>query len=387
MDARPASPWRSVWLKPGPAIQHIVAANPRRHLWLLGSLSGICSLVVQLAFSEWRTMLLDWRWLAGILPGGAILGIVGIYLLGLFFRWSGKLLGGQAPSTDVRAAVAWSSLPIVLGAAICLTIFVALKLSGGTGSGWAAVTTLALISAAAGLWSWILLACMLARIQSFGFWRATGNFLLGQLAAWLFIGVLLVVPFRSFAFQPFSTPSGSMKPTLLIGDIMVVSKYSYGYTHYSLPFSPPLFSGRIFAAEPQRGDLVVFRLPKDDSTDYIKRVIGLPGDSIQIVDGVVNINGKPVPRERIDDFIDEEQGGRSTRVRRWKETLPNGVSYATLDLPYNLRADNTVVYQVPAGHYFMIGDNRHNSTDSRHPQMGTVPFENLIGRVAYIHHR
>jgi len=153
-----------------------------------------------------------------------------------------------------------------------------------------------------------------------------------------------------------------------------------------LPFSPRLFSGRIFATEPERGDLVVFRLPKNDRTDYIKRIIGLPGDTIQVVDGVVQINGKPVLRERIEDFIDED-GGRSTRVRRWKETLPNGVSYSTLDLPYNLQADNTVVYQVPAGHYFMIGDNRHNSTDSRHPQMGTVPFENLIGRVAYTHHR
>src|SRR5258708_28303451 len=167
--------------------------------------------------------------------------------------------------------------------------------------------------------------------------------------------VVIALAFRILLFQAFSIPSGSMKPTLLIGDYLFVSQYSYGYTHYSLPFSPPLFSGRIFAAEPQRGDVVVFRLPKDDSTDYVKRVIGLPGDSIQIVDGVVTINGKPVPRERIEDFIDQEQGGRSTRVRRWKETLPNGASYATLDLPYNLQADNTMVYQVPAGHYFMLG--------------------------------
>jgi signal peptidase I len=242
------------------------------------------------------------------------------------------------------------------------------------------------ISAALGLWSWILLGGMLARLQNFGFWRATGNLLLGQLAALLTIGLLIAVPIRTLAFQPFSMPAGSMKPALLIGDIMFVSKYPYGYTHYSLPFSPRLFSGRIFAAEPQRGDLLVFRLPKDDSTDYVKRVIGLPGDSIQIVEGVVQINGKPVPRERMEDFADEEDG-RTARVKRWKETLPNGVSYATLDLPYNLQSNNTGVYQVPAGHYFMMGDNRRNSTDSRHPQMGTVPFENLIGRVAYIHHR
>jgi signal peptidase I len=176
-----------------------------------------------------------------------------------------------------------------------------------------------------------------------------------------------------------------MKATLLVGDYLFVSKYTYGYSHYSLPLSPNLFSGRIGDfAKPDRGDIVVFRLPKEDSTDYIKRVIGLPGDSIQMIDGILNINGKPIPRERIDDFIDEDEGGRATRVRRWKETLPNGVSYTTLDLPYNLQADNTEVYNVPPNNYFMMGDNRHNSTDSRFPQVGYVPFENIVGRAQLI---
>ncbi len=197
-------------------------------------------------------------------------------------------------------------------------------------------------------------------------------------------GIIALV-IRTLLFQPFNIPSGSMKATLLVGDYLFVSKYSYGYSHYSLPLSPNIFSGRIGAfSKPERGDVVVFRLPKDDSTDYIKRVIGLPGDAIQMIDGILNINGKPVPRERIEDFIDEDEGGRSTRVRRWKETLPNGVSYTTLDLPYNLQADNTEVYHVPADNYFMMGDNRHNSTDSRFPQVGYVPFENLVGRAQLI---
>src|SRR6195952_5197571 len=149
--------------------------------------------------------------------------------------------------------------------------------------------------------------------------------------------LLIALVIRTFLFQPFNIPSGSMKATLLLGDFLFVTNISSGYSHYSIPLSPPLFSGRIFGSEPNRGDIVVFRLPKDDSTDYIKRVIGLPGDDIQMIDGILNINGKPVPKERIEDFIDEDESGRATKVRRWKETLPNGVSYTTLDLPYNLQ--------------------------------------------------
>jgi signal peptidase I len=200
----------------------------------------------------------------------------------------------------------------------------------------------------------------------------------------IFHALIIALVIRTFLFQPFNIPSGSMKATLLIGDYLFVSKYSYGYSHYSLPFSPPLFSGRIWGAEPNRGDIVVFRLPKDDSTDYIKRVIGLPGDQIQMIGGVLHINGQPVKRERIEDFIDDE-GGRATRVKRWRETLPNGVSYTTLDMVENGYYDNTPLYAVPRGHFFMMGDNRDNSTDSRVlSQVGFVPFENIVGRAQMI---
>jgi len=205
---------------------------------------------------------------------------------------------------------------------------------------------------------------------------------LGELGSVVFHALVIALVIQTFALKLFNIPSGSMMGTLLIGDYLFVSKYSYGYSRYSLPLSLPLFSGRIFGAEPQRGDVVVFRLPKDDTTDYIKRVIGLPGDRIQMIDGLLYINRLPVKRERVADFIDDENGGA---VRCWRETLPNGVSYEILDLQDNGFLDNTQEYLVPPGHYFMMGDNRDNSADSRvRSAVGYVPFENLVGKAQII---
>jgi signal peptidase I len=197
--------------------------------------------------------------------------------------------------------------------------------------------------------------------------------------------LLLALVVRTLLFQPFNIPSGSMMDTLLIGDYLFVSKYAYGYSRFSIPFSPPLFHGRIMGSTPQRGDIVVFKLPKDNATDYIKRVIGLPGDRIQMIDGRLQINGKAVQRDPLPDVVQKNAFGDETRITRWKETLPNGVSYETLDLDPNSFEDNTPVYEVPAGHYFMMGDNRDNSTDSRVlGAVGYVPYENLIGRAEVI---
>jgi signal peptidase I len=219
-----------------------------------------------------------------------------------------------------------------------------------------------------------------APAQKLGWGRGVANLLLGVILLLAAFGLLF--GFRAFLYQPFNIPSGAMKPTLLVGDYIVVSKYRYGYSRYSLPGSPRLFSGRIFAAQPRYGDVVVFRLPRDPSTDYVKRVVGLPGDRIQMIHGLLHINETPVKRERIEDFVEAGANAGPSRGKQWRETFPNGASYVTLDLVEEGFYDNTPIYAVPPEHYFMMGDNRDNSLDSRAlAQVGYVPFENLIGRV------
>lgn len=194
--------------------------------------------------------------------------------------------------------------------------------------------------------------------------------------------IILAIIVRIFIIQPFNIPSGSMQGNLLIGDYLFVSKYSYGYSKYT--FGTDLFGGRIFASEPERGDVVVFKLPRDDSQDYIKRVIGLPGDKIQMIGGILHINGKPIPKTPAGEFIEDVN---EAPVAQFQETLPNGVKYLSLDAnPHNGRSytDNTDVYTVPKGHYFMMGDNRDNSSDSRDPDVSFVPFENLVGKAQVI---
>ena len=212
--------------------------------------------------------------------------------------------------------------------------------------------------------------------------------------------LLIAFVVRTFFYQPFNIPSASMYPTLKIGDYLFVSKLSYGYGKYSFNFSvgalgteiihccPVDFPGRVVLPDtPKRGDVAVFKLPTNTDIDYIKRVIGLPGDHIQMQHGVLYINGTAIPKQRVEDYVDNEAGGQNggQPVAQYVETLPNGVSYHVLDAIEEGDADNTEEYVVPDDHYFMMGDNRDNSQDSRYQNVvGYVPIENYVGRADVI---
>jgi signal peptidase I len=222
--------------------------------------------------------------------------------------------------------------------------------------------------------------------------------------------LLIALALRVLLFQPFTIPSASMEPNLFEGDYIIVSKYSYGYSRYSIPFGLPLFSGRLFFHEPKRGDIIVFKLPRDNKTDYIKRLIGLPGDRIQVKQGVVYLNGKAIERTPEAPGTEDMGYGMIKPVLRYTETLPSGRKFLTNSYGPDGEADNTNVYVVPPHCYFMMGDNRDNSLDSRfdpgldptspaakacgwdsstgissgNPGVGFVPAENLEGRAQIV---
>ncbi|MGD9638468.1 MAG: signal peptidase I [Alphaproteobacteria bacterium] len=199
----------------------------------------------------------------------------------------------------------------------------------------------------------------------------------------IFYAVIVALFIRTVAFEPFNIPSGSMIPTLLVGDYLFVSKYTYGYSRHSLPYSLKLFKGRIFFSEPKRGDVVVFKLPQDNKTDYIKRVIGLPGDEIQMKNGLLYINGEEVKRTPVDEYVARDARGNAKRFSQYIETLPGGKEHKIIEIGNNEPFDNTSVFKVPDGHYFMMGDNRDNSTDSR-SLVGFVPKVNLEGKAQFL---
>lgn len=200
----------------------------------------------------------------------------------------------------------------------------------------------------------------------------------------VFWAIVIAMSIRTFLFEPYKIPSGSMYPTLQVGDFLFISKYTYGYSKHSFPFSFPNFKGRIWQDLPKRGDVVVFKYPGDNKTDYIKRIVGMPGDKIQVIDGRLHINGTPTKREKVGTYTIDEYVILPVDFTEYKETMPEGKSYNILELSDNIRlVDNTIEFEIPEGNYFMMGDNRDNSNDSR-KDVGFVPLENIEGKARFL---
>lgn len=207
---------------------------------------------------------------------------------------------------------------------------------------------------------------------------------LGEFFKTAMIAVVLAILIRTFLFEPFNIPSGSMKPTLQIGDYLFVSKPAYGYSRHSFPFGLAPIEGRIGGEEPQRGDVIVFKLPSNNRIDYIKRIVALPGETVQVRRGRLYINGEQVPREFV-RLLQDDTRGDNTRMTHYIETLPGGVLHDIFEVSDSQPLDDTKLYVVPDGHYFTMGDNRDNSQDSRVMQsVGFVPVENIVGRADFI---
>ena len=208
---------------------------------------------------------------------------------------------------------------------------------------------------------------------------------IGETLRTIIFAMIIALTIRTLAFEPFNIPSSSMVPTLLIGDFLFVSKYSYGYGGTGTFWGMAPFSGRVLGHEPQRGDVVVFKTPRDNTTDYIKRLIGLPGDTIQMRHGILHVNGVPVDRDRLEKpFDDDGQLLASLDTIDYVEHLPGGVNHIIRKQGDENSLDNTDVFTVPEHHYFFMGDNRDNSQDSRTHMVGYVPEENLVGRAEFL---
>lgn len=208
-----------------------------------------------------------------------------------------------------------------------------------------------------------------------GFWETTKT---------LFYAVLIALFVRTVFAEPFSIPSGSMIPSLLVGDYLFVSKMSYGYSRHSMPLSMPLVKGRIFYEEPKRGDVIVFKLPSDNRTDYIKRLIGMPGDKIQVKKGRLYVNGKMLERIPDGQYVMRDERGKAVRFDRYIEVLPEGFRHPIIEMSDDGPFDDTEEFTVPEDRFFMMGDNRDNSLDSRSVKVGFVPAVNLVGRAKFL---
>ena len=381
--ARRTPPLLSVWFTPRQTIERIVAERPHHLILPLAILGGVAASTSALITAGVAGVLQDWRVCLTCILIGAVLGGANLYVSAIVVAWLGRRIGGRASTAAVRAVFAWGMVPMIFGQLVVLLIAAGLLESAASITSRLLILWLPIVTGIVSLWSVIVTLLMLSRVAQLGFLRTMASYWLGvppllvalasfvgllasgasvtspeftpwlpilggMFGLWLAIVVSLILPraerfgFRwtmvhywlsapllaallaSFVviilFQPFCMPRSSMAPTLFTGDYFLVSKYAYGYSRYSLPFSPPLFSGRIRDSQPERGDVVVFRLQKDVAFDVVKRVVGFPGERIQMKQGLLYIDDVPVVRERLEDLFGPDLCGYPpARAERWRK--------------------------------------------------------------------
>lgn len=376
-----SNPWLNIWWRPQATIKEILSRPTRWHVLFLAAVAGMAGILMNYVYSS--SSFSPAAAVTVALLFGPVLGILQLYIYGALTAWTGRLIGGRASQRSLRTALAWASIPYLIALPLLLGSVLVLgpdlvPSGDDLPDGMELLLTLCVLVLS--LWAFFLAIRTIGAVQGFGLVRSFLNWLVPPLLLFVAVGL-----FRAFLFQPFNIPAGSMEPTLRIGDHIFVDKRAYGYSRYSSPFGLN-FAGRMFPAEPERGDIVVFKLPRDNTTDYVKRIVGLPGETIAIKNGVLVIDGVDVPRRRVADVVTELPGEAPRPIPAFEETLPNGISYVVLDTENDGPFDNVGPYKVPEGKYFVLGDNRDNSTDSRASWgVGYVPFENLLGRVSVIY--
>ena len=371
-----SSPWLTIWFKPQETIKRVTQTNDIGSVLCLGAAAGICNV---LSVSDTLQLRGEALLIVAFLLG-SLQGLIYLPVASGLYTWVGRLLRGKASYRQMVSAYAWSMAPMLLWLALLLGLFLfygsaklGLLLSSDSGEASGGELFVLALMGLAAIWSIVLLVRTFGAVQDFGVFRS----IVTVVVPVIFL-LLIAFSIRSFIAQPFNIPAQSMTPALLVGDHLFLDKTCYGYSKYTSPLMPD-FDGRVWRSAPKRGDIVVFKLPKDNRTDYVKRIVGLPGDEIEMKDGVLHINRTAVPRKRVEDFIDDTSRQRDG-IEAFEETLPNGVRYTVLDLRNNGEFDDAGPFKVPAGHYFMLGDNRDNSVDSRMQEhIGFVPEENLLG--------
>ncbi|MDX2265608.1 MAG: signal peptidase I [Hyphomicrobiales bacterium] len=366
-------PFFSVWIWPQATLRQILASRDRYIIPLMLAYSAaVAPLLMAMAYSGGA---ITWDAAIFYLALSAVVSPIVIWVQAALVIVLGRAIGGAGRIRDMVAAVVWALPPVIvaaLGAWLIVAVapgFGAIAGSDGSPEALAAIALATILA----VWSLFILVRLTGAAHRFGVWRSVTALVAAFVALEIVTGAV-----RALAFQPFHIPAGSMAPALIPGDYLFAKKFSYGYGQYSSPLGVPA-TGRVFGAEPQRGDIIIFRSAKDPGTDYVKRIVGLPGETIQIKGGVLHINAVAVKLEPMEDYA-----GEGAAIKQFRETLPNGVSYPVLDMISESRGDDTKAFSVPPASYFVLGDNCDNSADSRYSNLGFVPYDNLIGKVSTI---